>query len=73
MFSLFSKIKRIADDRGLSVRQIESSAGLSNGTIRNWDNVQPSVYNVRAVAEVLKVSIDDLMDVENNSTVKERR
>ena len=59
--SLFLKIKSISTRKGLSIRKIEHEAGLSNGTIRNWDNVNPSAYSVKAVADVLGISVDELL------------
>lgn len=60
---IYQNIKRIADDQHISIRQIEQRAGLSNGTIGKWREVQsPNVIAVKRVAEVLGVQIAEILE-----------
>lgn len=59
--TVYDNVKRIADDKGLSIRQIEKQAGLGNGTIAGWKNYDPKMVNIKAVADVLKVKVVVLM------------
>lgn len=58
---IYNKIKEICNEKGVSVRQIEIEAGLPNATISKWNDSSPTVKNLKAVADVLKVKIDKLI------------
>lgn len=59
---IYDKIKKLCKDKGISVASVEKKAGLSNGAISKWNNVSPTVDNLKAVAKVLKVKVDRLLD-----------
>ncbi len=59
---LYDKIKEICKKRGVSVASVEKKAGLSNGAISKWNDVSPAVDNISAVAKILKVKVDKLLD-----------
>lgn len=58
---LYDKIKKIAQNKGISIYQIEQGAGLSNGLISKWKKICPNSRNVSKVADFLEISIDDLL------------
>lgn len=58
---LGTKIKQICEERGISVRQLERDAGLSERTINRWDQNSPSVDKVVAVSQALNVPIEELL------------
>lgn len=58
---MYEKIKKIADERGVSIYRIEKDTGLSNGAISKWNKAQPSSSNLMKVAEYLKVDMKDLL------------
>ena len=60
--NLYEKIKRIAKDRGISVREVERRCGFAYGTLQRWNRISPAVTNVLKVARVLNVTVDDLME-----------
>lgn len=57
----YEKIKKLADERGLTIKSIEKEAGLGNGTIAKWQVCAPTVSNLKKVAEALKVNIEVLI------------
>lgn len=59
--NIYENIKEIANRKGLSIKKIETLAGLSDGIIRKWDICSPSVDNLLKVSKVLKVSINRLI------------
>lgn len=59
---LYDKIKEICKKRGVSVASVEKKAGLSNGAISKWNDASPTVDNISAVAKILKVKVDKLLD-----------
>lgn len=61
---IYEKIKKICKEQKLSIAYVEASAGLSNGSIRKWNDSVPSATNLKSVANVLNVPIDILLEDE---------
>ena len=55
---IYEKIKKICDERGMSVRSLEAKAGLGNGTIKSWENSVPGIARLSAVADILGLPIE---------------
>ena len=60
---IFENVKKICDRKGITISQLEKEAGLGNGTIGGWKTSSPRVDSLQAVARVLKVKIEKLMEV----------
>lgn len=59
---IYRNICRLAKKEGLSINKLEQEAGLSSGSICKWGNsVSPTVRSVKAVADILGVTVDDLL------------
>lgn len=58
-------IKKLCHDNCVTVAQLEREAGLSNGSIRNWDKSTPSVDKALAVARYFGVSVDYLLGLDS--------
>lgn len=58
---IYDKIKSICEEKGVSVRYVETAAGLKNGAISKWNDSSPTVKSLKAVADVLKVKMDKLI------------
>lgn len=58
---IYDKIKELCKERSTTISAVEKEAELSNGTIRKWNKSSPSVDNLRAVARVLKVRMEELI------------
>lgn len=59
---LYEKIKKLADDRGVSINQIESNLGFSRGSIYKWDKNVPSVFKIKQVADYFDITVDSLIN-----------
>ena len=59
---IYDKIKEICKEKGISVSSLEKKANLSNGAISKWNVSAPTVDNLKAVADVLKVKVDKLVE-----------
>lgn len=59
---LYDKIKRISEEKGLSICALEKKANLGNGTIAGWKDKSPTLGKLQAVAAVLDVKISDIVD-----------
>lgn len=59
---LFENVKALANKKGMSIGELEKAAGLSNGAIFKWKASNPKIDSVQAVAKVLKVKVDKLLE-----------
>ncbi|WP_448949559.1 helix-turn-helix domain-containing protein [Latilactobacillus sakei] len=60
MTDLVDNIKRYAKLRGMNLKRVATNAGLSESAIYNWRKHTPSKPTIKAVAEVLGVTYEDL-------------
>lgn len=58
---LYEKIKVLAAQKSVSIRQIEEHFGYGNGTIRRWGKQIPGVDKVKKVADYFNVDVDYLL------------
>lgn len=59
---IFSKLKKICEERGISIRLLEREAGISAGSICKWNESSPTLEKLSAVCRVLDIKIDSLID-----------
>lgn len=59
--TLKTRIKELANAKGLSLPNLESELGFGSGTIVKWDKSTPNVDKLQKVANYLGVSIDYLV------------
>lgn len=57
----FDKIKKISKEKGYSLSLVNEKAGLGTNVIYGWKTKKPDYDNLRAVADVLGVSVDYLL------------
>ena len=57
----FERIKEISKQRGLNLKKTATEAGLSENAIYKWKTQTPQSNALRAVADVLGVSVDYLL------------
>ena len=66
---LYERIKKLCDDRGITITRLENECGFSNATIKKWKTVStPGVDKVIAVARYFGVSTDFLLGRTNIPT-----
>lgn len=58
---IYDNIKKIAKERGISIRKIEIGAGIGNGVIAGWKESSPTVENLKRVADYLGVPLEKLI------------
>ena len=59
---VYTRIKQICERKGVSVAFVEREAGLTNGSISKWNDSKPIAENLHAVAKVLGVTVEDLLE-----------
>lgn len=58
---LYDNVKKICEEKGISVGKIEKDLQLSNGSICKWNENEPGIRKVQKVADYLGVSIEELL------------
>ena len=59
---LYDKIKQLCNEKGTNIMRVEKEAGLINATISKWNESCLSAENLNAVAKVLNVTVDSLLN-----------
>ena len=62
--AIYEKIKKLADEREISIYALEKKAGLQNGNIGKWRESSPTIGNLQKVADALEVPIAELVEKE---------
>lgn len=60
-FTIYKRVIEICKKRGMSIRAVERIAGLGNGTISGWSRCSPTIEKLKAVADALNCTVDDLI------------
>ncbi|WP_053766680.1 helix-turn-helix domain-containing protein [Enterococcus hirae] len=63
---LYEKIKILANEKKISIRQLEEALGFGNGVINRWRKNTPGVDKVQLVANYFDVSVDYLLGRTDN-------
>ena len=58
---LYETIKELCKEKGISIAKLEREVKLSIGSISHWRVSDPKVGNVKAVADYLQCTIDELV------------
>lgn len=76
MSILYSRIRELANQKHISLAELERTLSFSNGIISTWKNGKPSIDKVEKVADYFGVSTDYLLgrdkDDEKDSTPEYR-
>lgn len=59
--TIYDKVKALAEKKGYNISLLEREAGIANGTISKWSECNPRVENLKKVADILKVKIEELI------------
>lgn len=73
ILTLVDRIRGLANDKGMSLPQLEIALGLGNGTISRWRNSSPNTDKLQKVADYFSVSMDYLLGRESELTDKDKR
>ena len=58
-----NELQRIRKEKGVSQQELADALGVTQGTISAWESGRwnPTVENLRAAAQFLEVTIDELI------------
>lgn len=66
--SIVDKIRALANQKGMSLPDLEVEIGLGNGTISRWRNSSPNTDKIQKVADYFNVSVDYLLGRDEKDT-----
>lgn len=58
---IYDNVKRLCDEKGITIQKLEKDTGLSNGAVSKWNTSDPGVSKVKLAADYLGVSIENLI------------
>lgn len=58
---IYNKIRRLCEERGISIRELGRACNLGFRSIENWKDHSPTVANLKAVADFFGVTVDELL------------
>lgn len=67
--NLYEKIKKLANEQNLSIRQLEEQLNFGNGVINRWRKNKPGIDKIEKVADYFNVSLDYLLDRTPNTSL----
>lgn len=59
--AIFDNIRKLAKEQKITITKIEQDNGFARGLLCKWNNVSPTITNVKKVADYLGVTVDDLI------------
>lgn len=59
--NIYKNVERIAQEKGCSIFAVSEAAGLDRTTVFKWRDKSPNVDSLLKVANVLGVSLDELI------------
>lgn len=59
---IYKNIQNVCREKGMTITGLETQLGFGRGSIYKWDSHLPSVAKVKDVADVLGVTVDDLIN-----------
>lgn len=59
--NVYENVKKKCKAKGISIAQVERATKLSVGSISHWRTSDPKLGNVKAVADCLGCTIDELL------------
>lgn len=63
--NVFYRIKDLADEKGVSISELERTLNISNGTISKWSHSTPNTKYLVPIAKYFNVSLDYLLGLTN--------
>ncbi|MGL4247037.1 helix-turn-helix domain-containing protein, partial [Lactiplantibacillus plantarum] len=65
---LKSRIQGLANEKHITLAELERITGISNGQIRRWDKSSPKADNLKKVADYFGVTTDYLLGRETQNS-----
>jgi len=69
--TIYQRIKDLANEKNVSIREVESTLSLANGTLNKWKE-RANTEKLQKVADYFGVTVDYLLGNDNNSNVSSK-
>ena len=70
--TLKDRVKKLAQERGISLPALEAELGFGNSTIVKWDKSTPNADKLNAVAKYFDVTMDYLLNGNDDTSLTTR-
>ena len=70
--TLKDSVKKLAQERGISLPALEAELGFGNSTIVKWDKSTPNADKLNAVAKYFDVTMDYLLNGNDDTSLTTR-
>ena len=67
--TILDRIRSLANDRKVSLAELERNLNFSNGSLRKWETSTPSGDKIEKIADYFNVSTDYLLGRTDNPTI----
>ena len=67
--TILDRIRSLANDRKVTLAELERNLDFSNGSLRKWGTSTPSGDKIEKVADYFNVSVDYLMNTQELETL----
>lgn len=59
----FEAIKKLAEEKGFTIKSLEAEAGVGNGTVGKWQSSgkKPNIETLEKFSKVLGVSVSEII------------
>lgn len=58
---LYEKVAALCQNNNLTIAKLERECEMGNGTVRGWKKSNPSIENLKKVADYFNVTVDELI------------
>lgn len=69
---MYEKIRQLAQEKNISIRQLEEKTKIGNGAVGKWRTSTPGIDKVQKVADYFNVSVDYLLGREDKTSLAEK-
>ncbi|VQC19070.1 repressor protein [Streptococcus pneumoniae] len=71
--TILDRIRSLANDRKVTLAELERNLNFSNGSLRKWETSTPSGYKIEKIADYFNVSTDYLLGRTDNPTIANKK
>lgn len=71
--TILDRIRSLANDRKVTLAELERNLNFSNGSLRKWETSTPSGDKIEKIADYFNVSTDYLLDRTDNPTIANKK
>lgn len=71
--TILDRIRSLANDRKVTLAELERNLNFSNGSLRKWETSTPSGDKIEKIADYFNISTDYLLGRTDNPTIANKK